>query len=212
MSGFDDRTKRGALLQISGIYRITNIINGKQYVGQAQNIRLRWYWHRNAACGAPDSSYEQKTAIARSMRKYGFANFTIEILEACPHELLNEREVHWIASLGTMAPTGYNLTSGGVPARRTADVGARISAANKGRVKTPEWRAALSAAHKGKKLSAEHRRKISENQTGRPQSAESNRKRSMALKGRQVHLQTPEIRAKISASLKRYYAEDRVNG
>ena len=190
-----------ALPKVSAIYKITNLVNGKRYIGQARNVRVRWYWHRNAACGAPDSSYEQKTAIARAMRKYGFANFTIEILEQCSPELLNDREVYWIARMGTMVPTGYNLTSGGVPARRADEVGARISAANKGRRKTPEWRAALSAAHKGKKLTPEHREKISQIMKTRVHTDESKAKRSAALKGKKVGPYSAERCAAISAGM-----------
>lgn len=172
-----------ALPQVPAIYLLTNLVNGKRYIGQARNLRKRWYWHRNAACGAPDSSYQQKTAIARAMRKYGVANFSLTIIEHCAQASLDGRESHWIAYLNTMVPAGYNLTAGGSHGLRSPDVGAKISAANRGRIKTTEWRAKLSMAHAGKKLSPEHRRKISEVQKGRKQSPESNAKRSLKLKG-----------------------------
>lgn len=190
-----------ALPQTPAIYMLTCAVNGKRYVGQAANLRSRWYWHRNAACGASDSSYEQRTAIARAMRKYGVAQFTLTILEHCAVDALNEREVYWIATLGTLVPGGYNLTAGGVPARRAADVGARISIANKGRVKTPEWRAKLSAAHKGKKLTPEHRQKISDVQRGRTHSAETKARRSAALKGRKFGPYSAERCAAIKAGM-----------
>lgn len=169
---------------LSAIYLITCLVNGKQYVGQARNLRVRWQFHRSAALGKPNQSYTQKMAISLSMRKHGFENFEFTILETCDVDKLDAREVHWITVLKTLSPDGYNLTSGGVhPKRFAKEVGERISAANKGHVKTPEWRAALSEAHKGKKLSAEHRKKIGEVQKGRIQSAESNAKRSAAMKG-----------------------------
>lgn len=190
-----------ALPQTPAIYLLTSKLSGKRYVGQARNLRTRWYAHRNAAQGAPNSSYGQQTAISRAMRTHGVANFTLTVLEHCAAEQLNEREQWWIGSLKTMVPDGYNLTSGGVPARRAKDVGARISAANKGRVKTPEWRAKLSAAHTGKKLSVEHRRKISEVQRGRKQSAESNLRRSLAMKGIARGPYSPAHRAAIAAGM-----------
>lgn len=191
-----------ALPQVSAVYMLTNTVNGRRYVGQAKNVRTRWYWHRNAANGAPNSKYSQRTAIAKAMRKHGAEKFTITILEECAQDVIDEREVFWIAQMGTMHPAGYNLTTGGKPARRALDVGAKISAANKGRVKTPEWRAKLSAAHKGKVISAETRAKISALQRGRPQKPEVNEKRRASMLGKNRRPCSPEKRAKISATLK----------
>jgi group I intron endonuclease len=186
------------------IYCITNIVNGKRYVGQTrETLWNRWRGHRNAALGASEQSYKARTAIGRAMRKYGVDRFTISVLEICTSaDELDAREAHWIVQLGTLRPHGYNLTAGGNTSRRTPEVAAAISAANKGRIKTPEWRAKLSAAHKGKKLSAEQRAGISEFHRGRKQSEASNRKRSEALKGRVRGPRTEETRAKIAATLK----------
>lgn len=190
-----------ALPMASGIYMLTNSVTGKRYVGQAKNIRYRWYWHRNAARAADGLSYKCRTAIARAMRKYGPEQFSIEILELCSQDIVDDREIHWIAAKGTLHPAGYNLTSGGKPARRVDDVGARISAANKGRRKTPEWRENLRKARLGKKLSAETRAKISEVQRGRKQAEESIEKRRAALIGIKRRPRTDEEKVAIKAGM-----------
>jgi group I intron endonuclease len=185
------------------IYCITNRLTAKRYIGQTRELLWdRWRGHRNAALGAPEQSYRARTAIGKAMRKYGVDNFDLSILEICANpDDLDARECYWIATFGTMKPHGYNLSAGGNTSPRSPEVGAAISAANKGRVKTTEWRAKLSAAHKGKKLSAEHRAQISQIQTGRKHSEETKRKRSEALKGRKLGPCSPERRAAIIAGM-----------
>ena len=55
------------------IYQITNLINGKIYIGQTNNIQKRWANHK--------CSNDPNMAIARALRKYGVDNFKFEILE-----------------------------------------------------------------------------------------------------------------------------------
>lgn len=184
------------------IYLIAHKESGKGYVGQTrQGPRIRWLAHCNRALAAEGRSYATRTAITRAMRKHGVESFEFDILEECPAVDLDGREAHWIAKLGTLVPAGYNLTEGGNTSRRSADVAARISAANKGRIKDAEWRSRLSASHTGKILSAEHKAKISAVQMGRKQSAETNAKRSVALKGKPIGPHSPERRAAIAAGM-----------
>lgn len=185
------------------IYLVTCKINGKLYVGQTSNTLWgRWRSHRNAALSAPDQTYKQKTALARAMRLHGPANFDLTVLQLCASaDELDAAEEAWIAKLGSLVPAGYNLAAGGKCAPRVPEVGERISAANRGRAKTPEWRAALRAAHLGKKLSAETRQKISDVQRGRTQSAETNAKRRASMLGKNTGPRSAETRARISAAL-----------
>lgn len=90
-----------------GIYKITNLINQKAYIGQSINILVRWRRHKTEMNNL-DNSYP----LYRAMRKYGLNNFSFTILEECPKEELNERERYWIKTYDTYY-NGYNLTSGG---------------------------------------------------------------------------------------------------
>jgi len=89
-----------------GIYKITNLINGHSYIGQSVCITERWNNHRCAAREGIDYP------LYRAMRKYGLDNFSFEIIEECPQELLNEREKYWISYYNTYYD-GYNQTLGG---------------------------------------------------------------------------------------------------
>ena len=75
-----------------GIYKIENKINGKVYIGQSINIKIRWQQHkREANCN------RRNAPLDNALSKYGLDNFTFEVLEECSQELLNEKEIFWIA-------------------------------------------------------------------------------------------------------------------
>lgn len=95
----------------SGIYKITNQVNGKQYVGQSIDIFKRWYEHRYKAECKDDISYN--SALHCAFRKYGIKSFLFEILEECEIKDLDSREKYWIAKLKTLVPNGYNILVGG---------------------------------------------------------------------------------------------------
>lgn len=89
------------------IYKITNNINGKVYIGQTINsLRVRLNGHYKVR--------KHTSLIHSSMRKYGKANFKIEALYTsfCRDDL-NDKEVEFIQLFKSRAPDGYNLTDGG---------------------------------------------------------------------------------------------------
>ena len=85
------------------IYKITNTINNKIYIGKhkSETFDLR-YWGGGIALNA-------------AYKKYGKKNFTREILEWCETaELLNDREIFWISEFNACDPSiGYNCSPGG---------------------------------------------------------------------------------------------------
>lgn len=91
------------------IYKITNLINGLLYIGQAKDIKQRWYEHCLEA-----SNTRRNIHLYNTMRKYGIHNFKIEIIEG-PISNYNEREKYWIAYYNTYLDKtkGYNMTPGG---------------------------------------------------------------------------------------------------
>lgn len=91
------------------IYIITNIINGKQYVGKTiRRVQTRYWEHTHR-------DINKKDLLHQALCKYGIENFTIEILEKNIFTLeeLNLKECIWIKQKNTLAPNGYNLTEGG---------------------------------------------------------------------------------------------------
>lgn len=92
-----------------GIYKITNLINQKSYIGQSINIYSRWQDEKFRAFN-PQSSEYNKT-LSRAFRKYGLENFSFEILEECEQNLLNEKEMYYITLFDSYF-NGYNETTG----------------------------------------------------------------------------------------------------
>lgn len=93
-----------------GIYKITNLINGKSYIGQSVDIYKRWKREKEDSNNINSCSYEYP--LMRAFRKYGFDNFYFEIIEECKIEELNEKEMYWINFYDTFF-NGYNQTLGG---------------------------------------------------------------------------------------------------
>lgn len=88
-----------------GIYKITNLLNNKMYIGQSNNIQRRFSEHSYKGA-------ESRIVLDSAIKKYGKDNFSFEVLEECPKELLNERETYWIKFYNSVE-TGYNLSYGG---------------------------------------------------------------------------------------------------
>lgn len=91
------------------IYKITNTINGKSYIGQTiQNVKERFYQH----CATKCSKAVSNMAIHRAIKKYGKSNFTVEVIEEIDSTNLNDRERYWIKYYNSYN-NGYNSTKGG---------------------------------------------------------------------------------------------------
>lgn len=91
------------------IYKITNIINNKLYIGKTVNtIEKRFNQHKNES----KTERAKNRPLYRAINKYGIENFEIEIIEECNYDILNEREIYWINYYDTYN-NGYNATLGG---------------------------------------------------------------------------------------------------
>lgn len=95
-----------------GIYKITNTINGKVYIGQSVDINKRLIRHR--CNGIKNRHYTPESHLYRAMHKYGIDKFQFEVLEECPESELNRLEMYYIKAYNsTDSEFGYNVTYGG---------------------------------------------------------------------------------------------------
>lgn len=87
------------------IYRITNTVNEHIYVGKTiKTLGVRFSQHVHEA-----AKRQSQTHLHRAMRKYGVDAFIVDILEYTDAGNINERELHWVATL----QPHYNMTEGG---------------------------------------------------------------------------------------------------
>ena len=97
------------------IYKITNLLNGKLYIGKTtENPATYWNMHKNRA----DNGVNK--ILYAAMRKYGHENFSFEIVEEIRsnakeelNKTLNVLEIHHIKKFNAKIPNGYNVTDGG---------------------------------------------------------------------------------------------------
>lgn len=190
---------------IAGIYRITNTVNGKVYIGSASCTGGRFKAHQYRLRAGSHHSVK----LQRAWDKYGEAAFVFEIIERVEDGSLIEREQHWIDHYDA-ARSGYNVAS---VAGRTAGVlwsEERKRAASErmlGVPKSPEHRSAMSACRVGKKHSEETRRRISERARARYQDPEQAAKAGRHNLGRK---HSEEVRQRMSAAhVARYTPEER---
>ena len=92
------------------IYKITNIITKKCYIGETKksNPYLRWNEHKRKieqGIGCP--------ALQDAVKKYGIDNFKFEVLIICFDEDRYKIEMEYIKKFNSISPNGYNLTIGG---------------------------------------------------------------------------------------------------
>lgn len=90
------------------IYKITNKVNGKVYIGQTRyTVESRWRQH----CKNFNIEHRQQP-LYKAFAKYGIENFIVETVEEVDCTRLNEREMFWIAKYDSFNK-GYNATVGG---------------------------------------------------------------------------------------------------
>ena len=105
------------------IYKITNLINNKCYVGQTRSHRLNRDKYRPFGYigrfkdHISEATHTSKRSTCKYLNngliKYGIGNFQCDLLITCKVEELDSYEVKYIADLNTKYPNGYNLTDGG---------------------------------------------------------------------------------------------------
>ena len=163
---------------ICGIYKITNIINNKTYIGQSIDIRKRFIHHTSES-----RHQRQHMAISKAIQKYGKDYFCFEILTQCTRDELNDKERYFVEKYNSVAPNGYNMRSGG-------DI--------RGCYVSEEARKNMSKARTGMKLSQSAIENIRRASTGRKQPRESVERTRLANMGRKFSEET-KLKMSISA-------------
>jgi group I intron endonuclease len=144
------------------IYKITNTLNNKSYIGQTINkdptIRYRAHFVKNRAVDLIYKSYI-KNNKNRNIYQFEILYSSFDI------EDLNQKEIYFINQFNTLVPNGYNIKSGGAAGGKCAEeTKIKIGAANRGKTsnkgipKSLDHRLVMSKARKG--LSTENRRRV----------------------------------------------------
>lgn len=168
-----------SISQISGIYIIKNLRNGKFYLGQAQNIRRRWSAHRSNL----RRNIHGNCHLQRAWNIDGEKKFKFLVLEYCSIEQLNEREqVHLNAYVS--GDNCYNIAKDATAPNRGR------SGTMLGKHHTDETKRKISEAKRGKpshgkKHTTESIQKIKD--AKRNISDETRRKMSDAKRGKPAH-------------------------
>ena len=177
------------------IYKITNIINKKIYIGQTiRSIEERWKkptWL--------STKKNSKMAITLAIIKYGEENFVIEkIDEAYNIDELNEKEIFYIKKYKSKCPNGYNIGNGGLNRNHSIETRRKIGESNKGKV----------GYYKGLKLSDEHRKNLSISHTGHNMKEETKIKLSTINKLKKID---PKVREAASIKNSKIYLLEKDN-
>lgn len=164
-----------------GVYSITNLVNGKRYIGSTivSFIKRKNHHFHNLNKNKHSNSYLQN-----AWNKYGKDNFKFEIIENCKKEEVLAKELYYIMLYNSFYnQCGYNIQYPGEGSR-----GIKLSNGTKEKI---------SEAHKGKKLSQETKDKIRDFQKGRKKSKEHSIRMSKLHKGKNI---SKEVRLKMSKS------------
>ena len=165
-------TKFHYLRNVSGVYRIRNIINGKIYIGSAVCLYQREAKHFSELKRGSHAN----NGLQNAYNKYGKDALVfepIELMAFSDKEFLIEREQHF---LDTLTPwkkkIGYNIrkvahSNAGIPLSEEAKK--KLSASITGRTLSEEHRRKIGDSNRGKKHTLEFRLRISERKKGKPQ-------------------------------------------
>lgn len=175
-------------MSYGSIYKVTNTVNSKIYVGQTRQAPAskRWYSHKWDALHG-----RTKTAFANAIVLHGYEKFTFEVVCTCSNlDELNKKEQEHILLFNSLAPNGYNLMKGGDNFERSKEIREKISNSLRGRIIDEEWRKNISEGHRGLKKTEETKQKIRDAHLGMRMSEESKEKLRHARTGKKASAET----------------------
>ena len=144
------------------IYKTTNLVNGKIYIGKSQN-------------DFNPSYIGSGSILKKAIKKYGRSNFNVEIIDEC-HDLvdLDFKEIYWIEKYNSTDPKlGYNITKGGTGGDTYSNNSnypiiieklkrRRHTEETKRKISENNWQSKNKGARSGSKWSEDQRRKMEE--------------------------------------------------
>lgn len=132
----------------SGIYTITNLLDGKVYVGLALNLRARAPSHFRTL----KLNIHMNEHLQRAYNKYGIDNFKFEILQECDEYLLRALEHYWTNLLNSRDRNfGYNIafTNPNGKVKHSKETIDKIVAKNKGLKRSEDQKRRKALIYKG---------------------------------------------------------------
>lgn len=133
---------------IGYIYKITNLINNKSYIGQTIEknpfVRINYHFKK----------YDKQKLVYNSANKYGIDNFKKEIIFIVfDKKDLNFYEEYFIEYFNTIKPNGFNIMAGGQKHKMTDEIRKKIGNSMKGLLKgipkSEEHKKNMSLSRKG---------------------------------------------------------------
>lgn len=114
------------------IYKITNVVNDKKYIGQTTNYKERIRHHKQTAY-RKNSTHKDKP-LYEDIRKFGLENFKFEIIEEVDDiDLIDAREIYWIDFYKSCVDFGgYNLDKGGKNGLKSNETKQKMSKSQSG--------------------------------------------------------------------------------
>jgi group I intron endonuclease len=150
----------------SGIYKITNKITQKVYIGLSSNIKSRFRHHRYYL----NHSIHSNPYLQKAWDKYGEENFTFEVVEYCEKEVLQAREGYWCELFNVHdLDFGYNL--------RSSEEAGFFKHSEETKIKMSESKTGNKNSFYGKKHSTETKKKQSNVKLGKTMSDSMKEKR-----------------------------------
>lgn len=165
----------------SGIYKLTNVINNKIYIGSTCSFKDRKSKHKNR---------KNNTMISRAIFKYGWENFTFEILEYCEKDKLIEREKYYFDLLKPFKENnGYNILrnpikNGWINASHSEESKKKMSESKKGIIPWNKGKKGVQiCSDETRQLYSDQRRGENNSFYGKTHSEETKKKISRRNKG-----------------------------
>ena len=173
--------------------------SGKSYIGQTiRSIERRFEEHQKESSGC--------VAIYNAIKFHGWENFETDWYE-CPDNVLDKHEELMIEVLGTLAPDGYNLKSGGSNGKHSDESNQKNRDAHLGKMHTEETKQKMSESQRGKTLSDKTKQKMSEAKLGKTKSEETRGKMSESQRGKTLSDETKQKMSEAQRGEKNHYSK-----